>query len=182
MEQGLCLKHFFLTLESIIARLEPKSKKISSVVELVPEQFHSEAKKKRRTLRGELEDSMLPAMQPRPGTELNFTSRPDRYPANASASEVTRYSLDSSYVLQQLMIKWETPRQLLGEIQMAFLCFIVGQVYTAFEQWKKLLHIACTADEMLVKEPQFFLDLIGDLYFQVTGHISTLNPLFLNVD
>ena len=59
------------------------------------------------------------------------------------------------------------PEQLLGELQMAFLCFLVGQVYTAFEQWKKLVHLFCSADELLLKEPQLFVDFIAVFYFQV---------------
>jgi len=51
---------------------------------------------------------------------------------------------------------------------MAFLCFLVGEVYSAFEQWKKLVNIFCSADKYLVKDSKFVLEFIEDLYFQVS--------------
>jgi len=50
---------------------------------------------------------------------------------------------------------------------MAFLCFLVGEVYSAFEQWKKLVNIFCSADKYLVKDSKFVLEFIEDLYFQM---------------
>lgn len=57
--------------------------------------------------------------------------------------------------------------QLLGELQMAFLSFLVGQVYTAFEHWKKLVYLFCSADELLMKQPKLFVDFISVFYHQV---------------
>nr|CAG4650381.1 EOG090X0AVR [Sida crystallina] len=153
-------------------RTEPANKKISSVADLIPGEAESSNPepdvKKRRVRRVNLEDSLLPSMHPRPGTELRFTQIPElSYPDGATASEITRYSLDMSFVLGQLLKKWEKSDELLGEMQMAFLCFLVGQVYPAFEQWKKLVHIFCSSDELLLQNPQLFIDFIGILYFQM---------------
>ena len=57
--------------------------------------------------------------------------------------------------------------QLLGELQMAFMCFLIGEVYSAFEHWKKLVNIFCSADRFLSKDSQLFLEFIEDLYFQM---------------
>ena len=162
-------------LVSVVERLEPTLKSIASVADLVPGEApklvtdaEPELKKPKRVLRVNLEDALLPAMHARPGTELKFSKVPENpYPEGATASEVTRYSIDSSYVLQHMLQKWDRPEQLLGELQFAFLCFLVGQVYSAFEQWKKLVHIYCSADEFLLKNPELFIDFIGVLYHQV---------------
>lgn len=70
------------------------------------------------------------------------------------------------------------PEDLLGELQVAFVCFLVGQVYGAFEQWKNLVHVICSADEMLLKNPKFFIGFIEDLYFQVSLNLYFYLPLF----
>ena len=57
--------------------------------------------------------------------------------------------------------------KLLAELQFAFLSFLAGQVYTAFEQWKSLVNMICCADEYLLKNPALFKEFTGDLYFQV---------------
>lgn len=62
----------------------------------------------------------------------------------------------------------QRPNQLLGELQMAFLCFLVGEVYSAFEHWKKLVNIFCSADKFLLKDSELILEFIEDLYFQVS--------------
>ena len=56
---------------------------------------------------------------------------------------------------------------MLAEFQMAFLSFLIGQVYTAFEHWKNMIRIFCFADEILLKNPSLISEFIGDLYFQV---------------
>nr|CAG4638646.1 EOG090X0AVR [Cyclestheria hislopi] len=152
----------------VIEKIKPLCDKISSVADLIPSENEPEMKKAKRILRANIESTMLPSMQERPGTELRFTSIPsESYPEGATPSQITKYSLDSSYVLEQLLSCWQKSDQLLGELQMAFICFLVGQVYSAFEQWKKLLTILCTADEMLQKNPKLFINFIGDVYFQM---------------
>nr|CAG4643412.1 EOG090X0AVR [Ilyocryptus agilis] len=157
----------------IISRIEPTQKKICSVADLVPsaveqKEDESSESRKQRVPRKNVEEQMLPRMECRLGTGLNLTKIPEKsYPLGSSAAEITKYSLDTSYVLEQMISCWETPTQLLGELQMVFLCFLVGEVYTAFEHWKNLLHVFCSADEYLLKNPSFFLDFVGDLYFQM---------------
>jgi A1 cistron-splicing factor AAR2 len=52
-------------------------------------------------------------------------------------------------------------------MQFAFICFLIGQEYDSFEHWKSLVHIACTSDEALTARPDFFMDLISVLHFQI---------------
>nr|CAG4634981.1 EOG090X0AVR [Alona affinis] len=160
-----------LTVE-IVEKIQPSEKKIGSVADLVPSEVKgeesSEKKRNTRVLRSNPEDALLPPMHARPGTSLNFTSFPESsFPQGSTISEITRYSIDTSHVLRQMLLQWQEPIQLLGELQIAFLCFLIGQVYTAFEHWKKLVNILCSADEHLLENPSLFLEFTGDLYFQM---------------
>lgn len=73
----------------------------------------SKAPKKMRKSRQftdvEKDDELLPHLAAVEGTELRFSKLPDRnYPEGASPSEITRHSLDSSYVFQQLLKQHES--------------------------------------------------------------------------
>merc|ERR1711864_16883 len=125
----------------------------------------------------------------RPGTGVRYTSLPGggsrggRFPEGSDAASITRHSMDSTFQVDQLLAKLaalygdqvsggsmsgqNTGRELLAEIQFAFLCFLVGQNYDSFEQWKRLLAVMCRCDSGLVEHRQLFLDFLGDLYFQL---------------
>ena len=57
--------------------------------------------------------------------------------------------------------------EVLGELQFSFVCFLVGQNYDAFEQWKQLLRMFCTSDEALSNHNLLYMTLVSDLHFQV---------------
>ena len=106
----LCLS--FCTVEGL-ERLEPTGKKIAAVADLLPGEaeqtsIEPEIKKRKRILRANIEESLLPTMHQRPGTELRFTKIPETsFPEDATASDITRYSIDTSYSLGQLILKWD---------------------------------------------------------------------------
>lgn len=66
-----------------------------------------------------------------------------------SAALVTKYSMDKSYLLSQLITTSSSPMSLLGELQFAFIVFFLGHVYDGFEQWKTLLQLICFSEEAL---------------------------------
>lgn len=103
-------------------------------------------------------------------TNQNFTPIPAKsYPEGSSGAEVTKYSIDKSFVLQQMASKYETSLEFLSEFQLAFLLFVVGQDYSSFEHWKSLITIICCSDEWIGKDPDLFYEFMGDLYFQVNS-------------
>ncbi|KAK7068671.1 a1-alpha2 repression [Halocaridina rubra] len=110
----------------------------------------------------------LPNMVPRPGTELRFSKFPSRpYREGATPSEITHYSLDSSYSLRKVIENLDKSESLLAELQLSFVCFLVGQVWDGWEQWRKLLGMICSAEELLVQEPQTYLKLLSLIHFQI---------------
>ena len=56
----------------------------------------------------------------------------------------------------------------LAELQFSFVCFLVGQHYDSFEQWKQLLKMFCQSDRALSERPDLYMALVQDLHFQVT--------------
>ena len=93
---------------------------------------------------------------------IQFVTLPERpYPPGAPPDLVTRYSMDKSYVLQQVLDQTGGQEQLLGELQFAFVTFLIGQVFDGFEHWKLLVALLCNCDEALTTHPKLFLDFIG---------------------
>ena len=112
----------------------------------------------------------LPNLSIVPGTEIRFTEIPkQRYPDGASPQEVTKHSMDSSYILETLLsTKYPSNKNgILGEIQFAFICFLVAQVYEAFDQWKKLVHILCSSESALNTHTDLYMNFIAMLHYQV---------------
>ncbi|GFO14759.1 protein aar2 homolog [Plakobranchus ocellatus] len=111
----------------------------------------------------------LPELTSVEGTKIKYSEVPNkRYPAGATPSEITKYNMDSSYVLDLLLSRFDKDfEKLLGEIQFAFVCFLVGQNYDSFEQWKKLVHLVCTGSEAVAKHPEAYLSFISVLHFQI---------------
>ena len=55
----------------------------------------------------------------------------------------------------------------LGELQFAFVCFLIGQVYDAFEQWKLLINLLCNCETAIARHPNLFNKFIQCIYFQL---------------
>ena len=94
----------------MVGKVEPLQQKISSVPELISlEVVPAESPvKEKRIKRSNYEEELLPHMQPKPGTALNFTKVPvSLYPVGSSAMEITKHSIDTSYILEQMLSTWE---------------------------------------------------------------------------
>ena len=167
--------------EATLNRLEPMTAKICSVADLVPDNSGGEGVHDQ--LHGDQSDPRLPAMVARPGTSIRYTTHPTRrYPEGSSPAEITQHSMDATHQLSVLlgtmdkmygdqvsssMSHQDNYREVLAEIQFAFLCFLVGMNYDSFEQWKRLVVMMCRCDEGLVKYETLFMDFITMLFFQM---------------
>jgi A1 cistron-splicing factor AAR2 len=107
-------------------------------------------------------------MQQKAGSQIHFTTIPKKYPDGATPAQLTKYSMDSSYALEKLIEEnCKTDLEILGEMQFSFICFIVGHVYDAFDQWKKLVHLLCTCEGALKDHAELYMQLIPVLHHQV---------------
>lgn len=70
-----------------------------------------ENRKRKRLSRScvdDADDSLLPQMKFKGGTELRFTEFPDKhYPEGSTPSDITQHSLDSSFILESMVAKYE---------------------------------------------------------------------------
>jgi len=149
--------------ESLLNRLNPKCGKIKSVTELIPLSFNSFNKEIKKDSEG------LPVMEAEPNSVINFTSVPNRflYPLNSNPSEISYHSIDASFTLETILSKYEQSSDILGELQFAFVCFLIGHVYDAFEHWKSLLKIVCMSENAIAKYTDLYLNFVRVLYFQL---------------
>ncbi|KAL0271101.1 UNVERIFIED_CONTAM: hypothetical protein PYX00_008307 [Menopon gallinae] len=114
-------------------------------------------------------EDLLPKLRAVEGTELRFSTIPEKwYPEGSSPSEITRHSLDSSYLLEQIIVQHDSKTDILGELQFAFLCFFVGFSLEAFEHWKKLLNILCSSEEVIPKYNDLYSEFLNILNLQVS--------------
>lgn len=91
-----------LELESCTDAERPRGKKVPD-----NESPSSSQESKKMRLSGNIEDSFLPHLKAKEGTELRITVFPDKnYPEGSTPSEITRHSLDSSYVFDTLLAKY----------------------------------------------------------------------------
>ena len=105
-----------------------------------------------------------------PDSVIRFTVIPKRkYPEGASPAEITKYSMDHSYVLRTILESTYAEDELgiLGELQFAFVCFLLGQVFDAFEQWKQLVHLLCSCDEALATHATLYTQFISIMHYHV---------------
>lgn len=62
---------------------------------------------KKSRLSSNTEDDFLPNLKAKQGTELRFTPFPERsYPEGSTPSEITRHSLDSSFLFDTMIAKY----------------------------------------------------------------------------
>ena len=166
--------------EKVICKLNPLNGRIHSVPELIPQSFSSSRSCRRKrdddvqlpapsSLSSAELDRLLPQMKTEASSAIHFSEiAKSGPPPGCSAADVTKYSLDSSHVLQSLMDQVEANSDaVLGEVQFAFVCFLIGHVYEAFAHWKDMIRLICTANRALQQHDSFFLNFIRVLHFQV---------------
>ncbi|XP_065142680.1 protein AAR2 homolog [Paramisgurnus dabryanus] len=165
--------------QEVASTLQPLSGRVCAFSDVVPELqlTHTEDRAKENLPHNDTEcQSMkegldrLPKMKQREGTELRFSHIPKQvYPPGATPAQITKYSMDLSYALNCVLDSHyrEQPLDILGELQFAFVCFLIGNVYEAFEHWKILLSMLCRSEEAMKEKKDLYLGLIAVLYHQL---------------
>lgn len=164
---------------NLMDSLQPTNGKIASVTEFMSEPSDTKSRREASERRMETnvtserattEDDRLPTINIKCESQMRFSSIPkQRYPPGSTPSQISRYSIDSSYALEQILEKHYSTYSIgiLGEIQFAFVCFIIGQVYDAFDQWKSLVHLLCSSGESIVSRNDLYQQFITMMHFQV---------------
>ncbi|XP_077300352.1 protein AAR2 homolog [Arctopsyche grandis] len=116
----------------------------------------------------EKEEELLPHLKPTPGTFLRFSTFPDKnYPDDATPSEITKHYLDQSYALELMMRYHNKPMDLVGELEFAYVCFLIGHSLDAFEHWKKLVRLFCSCEEAIIRYRNVYMHFITTLQVQL---------------
>ncbi|XP_026737162.1 protein AAR2 homolog [Trichoplusia ni] len=128
----------------------------------------SDAKRVRRVTREERENAMLPDLKPAPGMSMRFTEIPrDKFPTGATPEEITKHYLDQSYSLELMIAQHDEPLHIIGELQFAYLCFLIGHSLDAFEHWKNLVILMCSCDDAIHKYRSVFFHFIRTIEVQI---------------
>lgn len=59
------------------------------------------------------------------------------------------------------------PKDIIGELEFAYVCFLIGHSLDAFEQWKKLVILLCSCEEAIKKYRFVYLNFINSLELQI---------------
>jgi A1 cistron-splicing factor AAR2 len=114
------------------------------------------------------DDPRLPHMDPIPGSQIRFTTVPWNDCTSKSPSDITAHGMDRSTTLGMVIELYSADigaeNGLLGELQFAFVCFIIGQVYEAFEAWKRLVHLLCSCVNAISVRPSLYMQLLAVLH------------------
>jgi A1 cistron-splicing factor AAR2 len=143
----------------LVSDLQPLNGLIDSVRQQLPQQYRSDRTEGRQVDATE---------RPDPFRCFRFTPLTDRFdrPTGCSAADLSTHSCDSSYTLTR-MLEAGSERRLLGELQFAFVTFLLCHVYESFEQWKRLLRLLCHGRSLLSQRPSLYVQLIRVLHFQL---------------
>ncbi|CAB5176305.1 unnamed protein product [Rhizophagus irregularis] len=88
----------------------------------------------------------------------------------ATGQEVTKYSQDKSWLLSDLFknVYNNDHKELLGELQLAFICFLIAENYAGFMQWKNIVLLICSCQEAIEKYVDtIFTDFLDVLKYQL---------------
>ncbi|KAL1132604.1 hypothetical protein AAG570_010556 [Ranatra chinensis] len=162
--------------EDLIGKLTPESGVIRAALELSVVATKPEQEDNSNLTRKEREELLLPQLIPVPGTGIRLTPLPrDSYPPGSSPAEITKHSLDSTYMLDSLISTMEKQSDILAEIQFSFLCFLVGLSLEAFEHWKRLIILMCSCVSALQKRRELYQQFLQVL----ETHLSHIPEDFL---
>lgn len=139
----------------LISKLEPIGKKIISTYAPEEKQTKDISEKQNETDKQQF--------------SVYYTDIPKKITKkNLSAQEITKLNFDKSELLENLITKsFKDEKMLLGELQFCFICFLIGQDYSGFEQWKKMLNLLCNCDAALKTRPKLFVGFLQVLKDQL---------------
>lgn len=60
------------------------------------------------------------------------------------------------------------PVEIIGEMQLTFVCFLAGQSFDAFEHWKKLIVLICGADNVIPQYRSIYMEFLQTLELELS--------------
>lgn len=163
--------------------LQPENKIISSGSSLVGKKFTITRSPEKTKEKEEIfkvpkdlkeAEKRLPEMQHEKHTNIRFSKFQEEYLSKeTSPLEITAQHIDMSHKLDTFIANqiskfenWQ-PINIIGELQFAFVCFLIGHVYDALEQWKYLINLLSNSENLMKKYPELFFHFVQVLYFEL---------------
>jgi len=147
--------------EDVNDKLSPIGKKISSIYE-----DKEQKKKDAKDVKMEEIDENKTTFKSHVPYYSDVPTKKSPPPRGSTPSEVTKFGLDKSSVLYELMSRYKERFGLLGELQYSFITFLLGADFEGFEQWKGLVSLIASCDEAMLKMPDFYIEFINVVQFQ----------------
>lgn len=89
--------------------------------------------------------------------------------------------MDKTYALEQIILLYPTPQDVIGEFQFSFICFMLGLNYESFIHWKNLLELFCSCDIAIERYPKLYVDFVACLQVHLC-ECSDIEDNFLMCD
>lgn len=108
---------------------------------------------------------------------LFFSTVPrPRKRVGASPAETTLMHMDRSKQLEEMIAREYENDELaiLGELQLAYVAFLLGQNCDGFEQWRALLQLLCSCESAVDTRPELFAELARSFFAQLSQAPSDL--------
>eukprot|EP00929_Paragymnodinium_shiwhaense_P016827 TRINITY_DN125470_c0_g1_i1.p1 TRINITY_DN125470_c0_g1~~TRINITY_DN125470_c0_g1_i1.p1 ORF type:complete len:426 (+),score=139.90 TRINITY_DN125470_c0_g1_i1:73-1350(+) len=111
------------------------------------------------------------------GSNLFFSQVPrSRKLVGGSAAETTQLHMDRTKQLEQMLAK-EYPGaelEILGEMQLAYVAFLLGQNFDGFEQWRAILQLLCSCEAAAATRVDLYAELLRSFFSQLSQAPSDL--------
>ncbi|CEP07188.1 hypothetical protein [Parasitella parasitica] len=165
----------------LVRRVLPNNGKVSHI----PEKLSDISNQDTNTIN---DKRLGKAIEKEEGMDFTVFDLRKSFPNGASGDIVTRWSLDKSWLAGQLLeniyhngdkLEILCPKcsltdclaidfkVLLGELQLSFVCLLMAQNFSGFNQWKKLVQLLCSCSELMTEKPDLFLQFMDVLQFQL---------------
>mmetsp|Transcript_66814 Transcript_66814/g.118298 ORF Transcript_66814/g.118298 Transcript_66814/m.118298 type:complete len:429 (+) Transcript_66814:48-1334(+) len=108
---------------------------------------------------------------------LFFSAVPrSRKKVGTTPLETTQLHMDGSSKLEAMIAKEYGGNEfgILGELQLAYIAFLLGQNYDGFEQWRSLLLLLCSCESAAVHHSELFSELCRTFFAQLSQAPSDL--------
>lgn len=152
----------------LLEKVNSDSELIRSVSAIVPKQFISTKNQMECDSNANDLNDLNFKLDPKHLLKFTKIEQLNAYPINSTPEQITRNKIDNSYLLEQLIDHHAMDEnRALGELQLAFIVFLIGQNYEAFEQWKRLFQLICKSSQAMTIRTEFFINFIRVIYYQL---------------
>lgn len=125
---------------------------------------------------GQCEEDLLPNLPVVPGTAPRFTKIPALCPLTATPAEISQSHLDSVVAVEKLFDCFQTPIDLIPEIQFAYILYLAGCSIDALAHWRKLLGLLSKSEKSVEKYRSFYRRYLEVLQHQLPELPEELMP------